>query len=294
MISIIIRALNEAKYFEECLKAIQNQKISEDYEIILVDSGSTDDTIKIGKSYGVAIVNIKKQDFTFGRSLNAGCEASNGDIFVFLSAHCIPTSDEWLSNLVSPLREGICGYSYGRQIARLGVSKFSESQVFEKYYPKKSSIPQTGYFCNNANAAILSKVWQKYKFDSNLTGLEDMALAKLLCNEKGSVGYVAESIVEHIHEETWRQIKIRYEREALALASIDPNLNLTFVDAFYFLLVSIVSDIKKHANFSLYTIVEILLYRSCQYWGSFRGSRISKKKLNMLKIEYFYPKTKNF
>ena len=62
MISIIIRALNEAKYFEECLKAIQNQKISEDYEIILVDSGSTDDTIKIGKSYGVAIVNIKKQD----------------------------------------------------------------------------------------------------------------------------------------------------------------------------------------------------------------------------------------
>ena len=61
-----------------------------------------------------------------------------------------------------------------------------------------------------------------------------MALAKLLCNEKGSVGYVAESIVEHIHEETWR-IKIRYEREALALASIDPNLNLTFVDVFIFI-----------------------------------------------------------
>ena len=61
MVSIIIRALNEAKYLDECLEAITKQKISEPYEIILVDSGSGDDTIKIAKSYDLNIVHIKKK-----------------------------------------------------------------------------------------------------------------------------------------------------------------------------------------------------------------------------------------
>ena len=70
----------------------------------------------------------------------------------------------------------------------------------------------------------LSKsVWEKHKFDENLTGCEDMELAKRLCADGGKIGYVAEASVFHIHDETWRQVKTRYEREAVALQKLCPK-----------------------------------------------------------------------
>ena len=110
MISIIIRTLNEEKYLSECLDRICGQVIDDDLEIILVDSGSTDETLSIAQAYDLIIREIKKEDFTFGRSLNLGCQASQGSILVFLSAHCIPYDRHWLRNLVAPLKSKIANY----------------------------------------------------------------------------------------------------------------------------------------------------------------------------------------
>ena len=78
-------------------------------------------------------MEIKKEDFSFGKSLNVGCNFSNGDYLVFVSGHCIPVDNHWLENLVSPLEDN-CGYTYGKQIGR-GTTKFSENQLFKKYFP---------------------------------------------------------------------------------------------------------------------------------------------------------------
>ena len=151
LVSIIIRTLNEEKYLDELLKAVDSQ-ITNNFsiEVIIVDSGSQDKTLEIAKSYQARIAFINKDKFTFGRSLNVGCELSNGGYLVFISGHCIPTNKDWLSNLVEPLIQGLCKYTYGRQVGR-DSTKFSEKQVFKKYFSNESSIPQDGYFCNNAN-----------------------------------------------------------------------------------------------------------------------------------------------
>lgn len=290
MISIIIRTFNEAKYLGECLESITKQKISESYEIILVDSGSEDDTVQIAKSYNLNILQIKKEDFSFGRSLNLGCDISKGEICVFISAHCIPTSQDWLLKLVRPIKDGLCEYSYGRQIIRNGVSKYSEGQVFQKYYPKYSVVPQEGYFCNNANSAIRRKTWLKFRFNEVLTGLEDMELAKRLVSAGACVGYVGTSVVEHIHEESWKRIKIRFEREAVALSWIEPNLSLGILQATQMFFVALISDFKSMNSFSFIRLLEIIKYRGCQFRGSFIGSRASKKRISRMKNEYFYPK----
>ncbi|MDI6591504.1 MAG: glycosyltransferase family A protein, partial [Patescibacteria group bacterium] len=70
--SIIIRTFNEEKHVGNLLKAIREQDYK-DYEIILVDSGSTDRTLEIAKKFGHKILEIESQDFTFGYSLNVGC-----------------------------------------------------------------------------------------------------------------------------------------------------------------------------------------------------------------------------
>ena len=69
-------------------------------------------------------------------------------------------------------------------------------------------MPQNDFFCNNANAALTRDAWELFKFDEELTGLEDMHLAKQL-REKGlEIGYVSSAPVYHIHDETWLQTKI--------------------------------------------------------------------------------------
>lgn len=292
-VTVVIRALNEAEFLPECLLSVLDQDYEGQIEIVLVDSGSTDRTIEIAQSYNCKIVHIKKNEFSFGRSLNMGCTAARGDVLVLLSAHCIPTDRFWLKNLVEPISDGVCHYSYGRQIARLGISKFSEGMVFKKYYPEKSSSPQIGYFCNNANSAIKRTTWDTLRFNEVLTGLEDLELARRLISAGGSVSYIAESTVEHIHRENWARIKIRYEREAVAMTDIEPNLNLNFWKAFKMFFHGVIADAQEIKNTDFHTLREIILYRACQYWGSHVGSRASRKKIERMQDEYFYPKQKN-
>ena len=72
------------------------------YEIIIVDSGSTDNTLKIALLYDkVKIVKIRK--YLPGLALNKGIDKAAGDIIVLISAHCIPFDKNWLKFLTRDL-----------------------------------------------------------------------------------------------------------------------------------------------------------------------------------------------
>lgn len=290
--SIIIRTYNEERYLRALLEAIHSQEPGEfSYEVIIVDSGSTDATREIARGFGCQIVHIAKEDFTFGRSLNVGCEAAQGDYFVLISGHCIPTDASWLKELCTPLASGAVSYCYGRQLGR-DTTKFSEGQHFEKWFPAYPKIPQEGYFCNNANAAVSRESWEQYKFDEDLTGLEDMHLAKRLCSDGHKVGYASAAAVFHIHDETWQQTSIRYEREAIALYAIMPEVAFTAFDFCRFFLTGVSLDIlaavraralRKH-------LLEIILFRFHQYRGSYLGNRLARVLSSYKKRQYFYPR----
>ena len=210
LVSIVIRTLNEDLYLSELLESIKNQK-HDDFEIetVVIDSGSSDRTIEIAQTYDARITYIEKKDFTFGRSLNMGSDFADGDILVYVSGHCVPTDRLWLTSLIKPIIDGEACYTYGRQQGR-DTTKFSERKIFEKYFPSSSKIPQEGFFCNNANSAIERKAWLKYKFNEDITGLEDMEIAKRMTEDGYKIGYVSEASVFHIHNETWSQTCLLY------------------------------------------------------------------------------------
>ena len=145
--------------------------------------------------------------------------------------------------MIQPIIEDKADYTYGGQKGR-GTTKYSETKIFEKYFPNVSDIPQKGFFCNNANSAIKRDVWEKYYFNENITGLEDMELAKRLNDDGGKIGYVSDAAVFHIHDETWHQTRRRYEREALALQLIMPEVQISFLDMIRYIWISIISDSK--------------------------------------------------
>ena len=295
LVSIIIRTLNEERYLDQILSAFNSQNTENfSYETVIVDSGSTDNTLEIAKRHNSRITYIEKNNFTFGRSLNTGCEFANGEYFVFISGHCIPTNKDWLIKLISPLIEKKCEYSYGRQIGG-ETTKFSEHQVFDRYFSNENKIPQEGFFCNNANAAVTRNAWSKYRFNENLTGLEDMFLAKQIYQNKGLIGYVADSAVYHIHDETWRQVKLRYEREAMALQQIMPEIKINFINLIHFTTAGILKDLKLAARKKVFfkELLSIIFFRFLQYYGAYKGNHIGQNLSNYSKMKYFYPRKTN-
>lgn len=291
-VSVVIRTLNESRWLASLLDSVASQKIDDlSVEVVIVDSGSTDATLDIAERYGCRIAHIAKEDFTFGRSLNLGCSVAQGDVMVFVSGHCIPANQFWLLNLVLPLRQGRAEYTYGRQVG-YGPTKYSERQHFKKYFPHESSIPQVGIFCNNANAALLKSEWEIEKFDEELTGLEDMELAKRLVSKGKRIGYVADAPVHHIHEETWSKVKTRYEREAIALRSIMPEVHVSFFDFVRYFLAGIMLDLGQALQDRVFLerVTEIFAFRFMQYWGTYCGNNEHRKLSRRRKEAYFYPR----
>ena len=292
-ISIIFRALNEARWFDDALKACKDQDLSGtglDSEIVLVDSGSTDRTLEIARSHGVRVVHIKKHEFTFGRSLNLGCDAAAGDYLVFISAHCIPAHNRWLANLVAPLVAGEADYTYGKQLGH-AVSRFSERQIFAKYFPDHDKRPQDGFFVNNANAAIRRDVWERYRFCEKATGLEDMLLGKSLHGDGGRLAYLADAPVFHIHEESFTQTRRRYYREALTLREIMPEIQVSFGDFCRYVTAAVFHDWGEALRERCFwrEAGGIVLFRFNQYWGTYTGHNEHRELSRAQKESYFYP-----
>jgi len=112
--SIIIRAYNEEKHLGRLLQGIQEQSVKHT-QIILVDSGSTDNTRLVARDYPVEIIDIAPHDFTFGRSLNLGIQHATAAIIVIASAHVYPVYPDWLERLIEPFENDRIALVYGKQ-----------------------------------------------------------------------------------------------------------------------------------------------------------------------------------
>jgi len=290
--SIVIRAYNEGRHIGKLPQKLKEQS-EQDFEVILVDSGSTDDTVKIAEQFGAKIVHISKSDFSFGRALNIGCAAAQGKYLVFVSAHVYPMHEDWLKNLLAPFEDEQIAVSYGMQ--RGGdTNKFSELQIFHTWFPEQSEIPQKGYFCNNANCAIRRKDWLKRRYDEHLTGLEDLHWAKQAVREGGKVAYVAEAGIIHIHEESWYQVRNRYMREALALRTIENgHVRFTAWDALKLFVQNAYADMKAARAQGVFTkeLSSIILFRFNQFLGTYLGYKwVQDDTVRDLRKRFYYPK----
>lgn len=214
--SIIVRCFNEARHLPALFDAFDAQT-DRDFEVLLIDSGSFDNSREIAERRGARILRIPKHDFTFGYSLNVGIEAGEGWFMAIVSAHAIPTDEHWLARLTAPLEDESVAMTYGRQVG-VPSSKFSEAEDFDRVFGPRPRTEKPGDFrVNNANSAIRKTDWQTFPFDEELTGLEDIAYARHWMAEGRKVLYLPEPAVYHIHEESWRQVRNRYYREAVAL-----------------------------------------------------------------------------
>ncbi len=213
--SIIVRTFNEEKHLGNLFDGFDRQTYR-DFEVIVVDSGSFDRTRDIAEERADKLIRINSHDFTFGYSLNQGIKEAKGKFIAIVSAHMIPVTDHWLENLIAPFVDEKIAMVYGRQQG-MACSKFSEAEDYRRTFgTQRKKEVLSNFAANNANSAIRKNLWDQKPFDEILLGLEDINWAKHWMEKDFEVAYEPDAPLYHIHEETWRQVRHRFYREAVA------------------------------------------------------------------------------
>jgi rhamnosyltransferase len=286
--SIVIRCYNEAEHIGKLLSELKRQSYR-DYEVVVVDSGSDDGTLEIVEAEDVKLVHIRKKEFSFGRSLNIGCGAAEGELLVFISAHCYPEHEDWLVNLVSGFDEPSVALVYGKQRG-VPESHFSEQQIFKRWFPEDSVDRQDGPFANNANAAIRRSLWEQRPYDESLTGLEDVAWAQGVMRDGWWVRYRADAGVIHVHSESPSQIKNRYRREAITFQKVFPEEHFNAWDFLRLSTRNVIADVRAaRSSRARGRFLEILRFRVSQFAGTYQGFHQRRPPSSDLKQRFYYP-----
>ena len=119
-ISVLICAKNEAKNLKTFLPSIINQKHS-NFEIVLINDASYDDTLEVMESFqekhsNIKIVNVENNEAFWGSkkySLTLGIKASTNEYLLLTDADCTPKSDQWISSMSAHFSENkkfVLGY----------------------------------------------------------------------------------------------------------------------------------------------------------------------------------------
>ena len=103
--SVIIRTKNSAITLDACLSSILNQTIRPK-KIVIVDAGSSENTLTIAKKYNTEIVSYPNElEFNYSKSLNIGVSRIKSDKILILSSHVEIIHPESLRNMISLLEK---------------------------------------------------------------------------------------------------------------------------------------------------------------------------------------------
>lgn len=193
--SIIIRTKNEERWIGRCLRMVFQQKM-DDFEVVVVDNQSSDNTLQIAQKFPVKVVNIDK--YTPGKAINVGVRASRGQYIVCLSAHCIPQDEMWLKNLYRNIEDENIAGVYGRQLPFAYSSDLDKRDLFITFGLDRRIQIKDSFF-HNANSLIRRNVWEKIPFDEDATNIEDRIWGKAVIESGYRLAYDPEAAVYHYH-----------------------------------------------------------------------------------------------
>jgi rhamnosyltransferase len=213
MVSVIIPVRNGGEDLRRCLDALARQLLDEPYELIVIDSSSTDGSAELALAHGARLTVIPASEFNHGGTRNLAAEGAQGDILVFTSQDAYAERDDWLARLVGPLRAdpSLAGV-YGRQVAH-EVAHPPERFFMDFLYGPgarlqradgRGELSMRTTLFSNANAAIRRELWARYPFAADIIMSEDQEWSARVLVDGWALRYEPEASVRHSHPYTLR------------------------------------------------------------------------------------------
>ena len=205
-VSVIIPTYNAEPYLVTLLDTLQKQTLS--FELIIIDSSSSDKTLQIAKKYTEHIVTIPKNQFDHGGTRTKAAKLASGELLIFLTQDALPYDNYTLEKTIKPFHNSQVAAAYGRQIP------YEQTNLFGKHlrafnYPATSHIrtlaDKTEYgiktaFLSDSFAVYRKSAMQEVDwFKDGLILGEDSHIATKLLLADYAIAYVADAQVYHSH-----------------------------------------------------------------------------------------------
>jgi GT2 family glycosyltransferase len=237
-ISVIIPTKNGGELFRESLEMIFSQEIDCQLDVIVIDSGSTDQTLEICAAYSVRLIQIPASSFGHSSTRNLGIEVAKGEICVLTVQDAVAVDNTWLAKLVEPMirDENVAGV-FGQQVSTAEASlmercckslwyqewradwKNEHRQLpVEPRHWHQLSLEQKRQYArfDNVNSCIRKSVWQKIPLP-DVSYAEDIAWAINVLSSGFSIFWQPDAKVFHSHN---RSLAYEFKRSYVDMKTI--------------------------------------------------------------------------
>ena len=214
-ISVALLVKNGGTRFAETLAAVCTQAGSAPFEVLAIDSGSTDGSLeRMQANPRVRVVRIGPADFQHGRTRNLAMREASGALVAFLTQDAVPANAGWLAAFERFMDEHaeVAG-AFGHQVPHDGadpLEAFEVAKHFESFRAgpavfRASPVPlplherlRQHYF-SNVNSCIRRTAWERIPFPELDFG-EDQSWAFEVQERGMATGYCASAVVRHSHD----------------------------------------------------------------------------------------------
>lgn len=216
-VSIIIPIYNGEQYLEKLIKKIKEQDRNFELELIALVSISKDNSLEEARKYFDKVIGVQK--FNHAKTRHEGALKSTGDILVFITQDILPYDNQWLKNLIEPLKENIVA-SFSRQIAYKEHSEI-EKIIRDFNYPNIDRIcnkenekinGRKNIFYSDASSAIIKdRYFELDGYNIEVPTSEDVYLANKIIENGYSFIYASQSRIWHSHQLSLKESYKRYK-----------------------------------------------------------------------------------
>ncbi len=214
-VDVIIPTLNGGERFKELLKCLNSQDYQGNLGIIIVDSGSSDDTCGEARKYdNTKVFSIDKKSFSHSYARNLGAEKSEADILLFMTQDAVPRDKSFVSKLTAQLAKGFAAVSCREDTSECPGLFYKVSSMF---YQKDIGIYGTDRICvyhegqstdeirrnsalNDVSNCISRELFFKYRYEGDYA--EDLLLGKKLIEDGHKLMLLGTTTVSHYHDRT--------------------------------------------------------------------------------------------
>ncbi len=219
MISVVIPVKDGGEDLRRCLAGIAIQRVEDEVEVVVVDSGSTDGSVEVARAAGARVHEIAPHEFNHGATRNLGVSLARGDLLAFTSQDAHAAGPAWLEHLTAPLRddERVAGV-YGRQVAHEDAKPPERFFLDFVYGPRprmqraarREELSMDTTLFSNANSAIRRSVFEEFPFVDDIIMSEDQEWSQRVLLAGYTLVYEPRAAVRHSHPYTVPQAFRRF------------------------------------------------------------------------------------
>ena len=236
--TVAILTYNGEDYLERILSQLRLQEVDGEFEVLVIDSGSTDSTLEIVRRFPeVRLHEIPNEEFGHGRTRNLAARLARGEFVAYLTHDAVPTTSRWLAELIAPfaIDQRIVAVM-GKQVPRPGcfpLLKYEIRGMFAGFGPdfgtsvfyKDPSMTDEGVlsaigFYSDVNSAARREFLTDVIPYRDVRYAEDQLFGRDLVEAGYRKAYAPRAAVEHSNDLTLDEYGRRIFDETVGLRQI--------------------------------------------------------------------------